>query len=134
MEITSFVLGMLTIVAVIVLTVIVVGLVKISKLNSDLHTFKNNYMRDIEDLHRHTDDLHQGTHRRMDESEQNIWREFEKCGKDVTIVERTIMNQIDKLDEKFHKREDDIYREILETKRYIDSRLDKLASKQVLKG
>jgi hypothetical protein len=123
MEITSFVLGMLTIVAVIIISVIVVGMVKISKLNSDLHTFKNNYMRDLENLHR-----------RMDESEQNIWREFEKCGKDVTIVERTIMNQIDKLDESFHKREDDIYREILETKRYVDSRLDKLASKQVLKG
>ena len=114
---------MLTIVAVIIISVIVVGMVKISKLNSDLHTFKNNYMRDLENLHR-----------RMDESEQNIWREFEKCGKDVTIVERTIMNQIDKLDESFHKREDDIYREILETKRYVDSRLDKLASKQVLKG
>jgi predicted PurR-regulated permease PerM len=116
MEITSFVLGMLTIVAVIVLTVIVVGLVKISKLNSDLHTFKNNYMRGIEDLYRHIDDLHQGTHRRMEESEQNIWREFEKCGKDVTMVEKTIMNQIE------------------ETRRYVDSRLDKLASKQVLKG
>ena len=105
MEITSFVLGMLTIVAVIIISVIVVGLVKISKLNSDLHTFKNNYMRDVEDIHRHIDEMH-----------QNIWREFEKCGRDVTMVEKTIMNQIE------------------ETRRYVDSRLDKLASKQVLKG
>jgi len=123
MEITSFVLGMLTIVAVIVLTVIVVGLVKISKLTKEQDSLRqlcaaieSDLRREIDNIHRHTDELHQGTHRRMDESEQTIWREFEKCGRDVTMVEKTIMNQID------------------ETKRYIDSRLDKLASKQVLKG
>ncbi len=59
-------------------------------------------------------------HRMIDEKNQEIWRQFENCGRDVTMVEKTLMNQVD------------------ETRRYIDSRIDKLrteqGSKQILKG
>ena len=123
MEITSFVLGMLTIVAVIIISVIVVGLVKISKLNKEKDSLyqlctaiESDLRREIENTHRHIDEMNSNIYRHIEELSQNIWREFEKSGRDVTMVEKTIMNQIE------------------ETRRYVDSRLDKLASKQVLKG
>jgi len=58
------------------------------------------------------------------------------------MVERTIMNQINKVDEEHHKREEEIHRtlsiEIEDTRSYTDSRVDKalgtIGSKQVLKG
>jgi predicted PP-loop superfamily ATPase len=109
MEITSFVLGMLTIVATFISMSIVVGLTKINKLNKQLNNLSNDYERDL---------IH--IHRMIDEKNQEIWRQFENCGRDVTMVEKTLMNQID------------------ETRRYIDSRIDKLrgeqGSKQILKG
>jgi len=123
MEITSFVLGMLTIVAVIIVSVIVVGMVKISKLNKEKDSLyqlcaaiESDLRREIENMHRHVDESDQNIHRNIGEEIQSIWREFEKSGKDVTMVEKTLMNQIE------------------ETRRYVDSRLDKLASKQLVKG
>jgi len=109
MEITSYVLGMLTIVATLISMSIVVGLAKINKLNKQLNNLSNNYERDIDHIHRI-----------IDEKNQEIWRQFENCGRDITMVEKTVMNQVD------------------ETRRYIDSRIDKLrteqGSKQILKG
>jgi predicted PP-loop superfamily ATPase len=109
MEITSYVLGMLTIVATLISMSVVVGLAKINKLNKQLNNLSNNHERDIDHIHRI-----------IDEKNQEIWRQFENCGRDVTMVEKTVMNQVD------------------ETRRYIDSRIDKLrteqGSKQILKG
>jgi len=109
MEITSFVLGMLTIIATFISMSIVVGLTKINKLNKQLNNLSQQHERDL---------IH--IFKVIGEKDNEIWRQFERTGRDITMVEKTLMNQID------------------ETKRYIDSRIDKLrgeqGSKQILKG
>ena len=112
MEITSFVLGMLTIVAIIILTVIVVGMVKITRLEKE------------------KDSLYQ----LCAAVEGDLRRIIEDTNRDITMVERTIMQRIDKVDEEHNKHEDDIYREIIQTKSYVDSRVDKVVAKGTLDG
>jgi hypothetical protein len=57
------------------------------------------------------------------------------------MVEKTIMNQVQQIDQEHHKIEDAIHREIDQTKSYIDSRIDKVvatgtlkSSKEIIKG
>ena len=131
MEITPFVLGMLTIVAVIILTVIVVGLVKINFLT-----------RKIESLQQLCAAIESDLRQELENTNREVWRQFEATGRDVTVVEKTIMNQIESIDREHLKHEEDLHREIDETKRYIDSRIDKVVSsgtikepkRQILKG
>ena len=131
MEITSFVLGMLTIVAVIILTVIVVGLVKINQTVKRLNTLNTNLDRYISDIYRN-----------VQEENQSIWRQFENTGRDITMVEKTLMSQIDKTRKETDQAIDQLHRidaELNENaRRYTDSRIDKLRteqdSKQILKG
>lgn len=115
MEITSFVLGMLTIVAVIILTVIVVGLVKINQIAKRLNNLNTTLNHQVDDIYRN-----------MQSDNQSIWRQFEATGRDVTMVERTIMQHVDKEIEETHRSVD-------ETRRYIDSRIDKVVSSGALK-
>lgn len=126
MEITSFVLGMLTIVAVIILTVIVVGLVKINQTVKRLNTLNTNLDRHISDIYRN-----------VQEENQSIWRQFENTGRDITMVEKTIMqrinNEVDSIHRHEHELETVLHRDIDETRRYIDSRIDKVVSSGVLK-
>jgi hypothetical protein len=109
MEITSFVLGMLTIVAVIILTVIVVGVVKISKLEKE----KNSLYQLISIIE---SDLKASINKHWENSSRII----EDTNRDISMVERTLMQQIE------------------QNKSYIDSRVDKAlgttGAKQVLKG
>jgi len=57
-----------------------------------------------------------------------MWRQFETAGKDVTMVEHTLMNQINQAEQR--------------STSYIDSRIDKLidnyfgivGSKEIIKG
>lgn len=123
MEITSFVLGMLTIVAVIMLTVIVVGLVKINFLT-----------RKTESLQQLCAAIESDLRQELENTNREVWKQFEATGRDVTIVERTIMNQIESIDREHLKHEQDLHREIDETKRYIDSRIDKVVSSGTLKS
>jgi hypothetical protein len=130
MEITSFVLGMLTIVAAGISASIVVGLAKINQLTRKTESLTQLCAAIEGDLRKELDSLNNA-----------VWHEFEKTGRDVTMVERTIMNQIESLDREHHKHEEELHREIDETKRYIDSRIDKVVlkgswegSKQTLKG
>ena len=123
MEITPFVLGMLTIVAVIILTVIVVGLVKINKLE-----------KQTKNLHRLCRNIDGGLRRLITDT-----------NRDITMVERTIMQRIDKEIEsthrhihdeveEIHKHEEQIHREIDQVKSYTDSRIDKVVSSGTLKS
>jgi len=122
MEITPFVLGMLTIVAVIMLTVIVVGLVKINFLT-----------RKIESLQQLCAAIESDLRQELENTNREVWRQFEATGRDVTVVEKTIMNQIESIDREHLKHEQDLHREIDETKRYIDSRIDKVVSSGTIK-
>lgn len=146
MEITSFVLGMLTIVAVIILTVIVVGLVKINFLT-----------RKTESLQQLCAAIESDLRRELENTNREVWRQFETTGRDVTMVEQTIMQRIDREIEETHRHinneveeihkhehelETVLHRDIDETRRYIDSRIDKVVSsgtlesskRQILKG
>jgi len=105
MEITSFVLGMLTIVAVIILTVIVVGMVKINKLEKQK---QNLYQLCIS-------------------IEGDLRRLIEETHRDISDVENTIVQRIDEIDRETH-------REIDQTRSYIDSRIDKVVASGTLKN
>ena len=145
MEVTSFVLGMLTIGAVLLLTAIVVGLLKITKLTNQLANLRLEFERTIE-----------STHRQIDERFSEVWRQFDIEGKDITMVERTIIQRIEKELEDAHRRidkvvdvelthVDELHRDLDQVLRdaqsYTDSRIDKTivtgtlkSSKEVLKG
>ena len=84
MEITSFVLGMLAIVTVAMVAVIVVGIVKILKLTNHVDEFRRQHIQEVDSIYRHISDNQQG-----------LWRQFENVGRDITVVEKTIMSQID---------------------------------------
>ena len=110
-EITSYVLGMLTIAAILLLIALVIGMVKINKLEKQTITIKkmiDEVYQSIDHERRHTEELLQSTHR------------------DINMVEQTIMNQVRNVDDFHHKIENEIHREIDQTKSYIDSRIDKV--------
>jgi hypothetical protein len=137
MEITSFVLGMLTIVAVLIVTAIVVGMVKIVRLEKQNELLKQLCAAVESDLRHEITNVYDN----MSREDEGIRRIIEDTNRDITMVERTIMQRIDKVDEEHNKHEDAIHREIDQTKSYIDSRIDKVVvkgtldgSKQVIKG
>jgi hypothetical protein len=110
-EITSYVLGMLTIAAILLLIALVLGMVKINKLEKQTITIKkliDEIYQSIDHERRHTEELLQSTHR------------------DINMVEQTIMNQVRHVDDFHHRKEDEIEKEIIQTKSYIDSRIDKV--------
>jgi hypothetical protein len=110
-EITSYVLGMLTIAALLLLIALVLGMVKINKLEKQTITIKkliDEVYQSIDHERRHTEELLQSTHR------------------DINMVEQTIMNQVRHVDDFHHRKEDEIEKEIIQTKSYIDSRIDKV--------
>ena len=110
-EITSYVLGMLTIAAILLLIALVLGMVKINKLDKQTITIKkmiDDIYQSIDHERRHTEELLQSTHR------------------DINMVEQTIMNQVRHVDDFHHRKEDEIEKEIIQTKSYIDSRIDKV--------
>ena len=110
-EITSYVLGMLTIAAILLLIALVLGIVKINKLEKQTITIKkliDEVYQSIDHERRHTEELLQSTHR------------------DINMVEQTIMNQVRHVDDFHHRKEDEIEKEIIQTKSYIDSRIVKV--------
>ena len=110
-EITSYVLGMLTIAAILLLIALVLGMVKINKLEKQTITIEKmieEVYQSIDHERRHTEELLQSTRR------------------DINMVEQTIMNQVRHVDDFHHRKEDEIEREITQTKSYIDSRIDKV--------
>lgn len=121
METTAYVLGMLTITLVAMISVIVVGIVKIIKLQKHVKEINLNYYRDMDHIHRRLEDIN-----------SEIWRQFESAGKDITMVDKTLQN----------KMENELKGVHTNTKRYIDSRIDKLidtyfgmvGAKEIIKG
>ena len=112
MEITSFVLGMLTIVTVALVAVIVVGIVKILKLTKQLKDLETTFFQSRGDLYRN-----------IEERIHPIWKQFEDTGRDITMVEQTLRNQIE---EAKRQTEDAATAMCHADRRYTDSRIDKL--------
>ena len=141
MEVTSFVLGILVIVAVVMLAATVGGMVRITKLENQI----NNLQQTINSI-----DL--SLSREIEDNWNRTSRLLEETCRDITMVERTIMQRIDQemdgthrhIDQEIqaiHQHEDQLHREIEQAKSYTDSRIDKLvltgtmkSSKEVLKG
>jgi len=125
-EITSYVLGMLTIAAVLLLIALVLGMVKISKLEKKISEYQKQF--DI-------------VYENMSRNDEYIRRLLDDTHRDINMVEKTIMNQVQQIDQEHYKIEDEIHREINQTKSYIDSRIDKVVlqgsivgSKELIKG
>ena len=119
MEITSFVLGVLSIVTVAMVAVIVVGIVKILKLTNHVDEFRRQHIQEVDSIYRH-----------ISENQQGLWRQFENVGRDVTMVEKTIMNHIDAKQRELEQAHVDLHRmvehEAEHGHRYTDKRIDKL--------
>jgi len=123
MEITSFVLGMLTIVAAFISASIVAGMVKINQLT-----------RKTESLQQLCAAIEGDLRREIENTNREVWKQFEITGRDVSMVEKTILNQIESVDREHHKHEEELHRAIGEAKSYIDSRIDKVVMKGTLDG
>jgi peptidoglycan hydrolase CwlO-like protein len=119
METTYFVLGMLTIAAVVILTALVVGMVKINKLeksNKQLHEL----CRAIESDLRH---LISDTNREVTMVEKTI---MQRMDKEIEGAHRHIQHEVKEIQKHEHELETVLHRDIDETRRYIDSRIDKV--------
>lgn len=145
METIYFVLGSLMIISTALVVGMVLNVLKINRLNGQLTNLETQLDRDMSTIYSN-----------MQSEHADVWRHFEAIGRDVTMVERTIMQRIDnelgeahrRLDkevELIHRHEQEleqaIHRDIDETKRYVDSRIDKTilsgsmkSSKQTING
>ena len=117
-EITSFVLGMLTVGVALMLITLVAGIVKINKLEK-----QNN----------HNEKQFEQVYDNMCRQDNEVRQLLDSTNRDINMVEKTIMNQIEIIDREHHKIEDEIHREINQVKSYTDSRIDKVVASGVLK-
>jgi hypothetical protein len=113
-EITSFVLGMLTVGVALMLITLVAGIVKINKLEK-----QNN----------HNEKQFEQVYDNMCRQDNEVRQLLDSTNRDINMVEKTIMNQIEIIDREHHKIEDEIHREINQVKSYTDSRIDKVKLK-----
>ena len=134
METTSFVLGMLSIIAVAFMAVIVWGIVKINKLTSEVtstHKWIDNTVQD-------RDHQLQQIYKKFDQVERTHNDDFERSYNHITT-------NFDHLDRKINEQEramslefERAYNQIAECRSYTDSRIDKVLSttgaKQLIKG
>ena len=120
METMYFVLGMLSIIAAAIVSVMVWGIVKITKQQQWLNNVQRQLNEAPRELHDRISDMHRIVeeratymHRRIDENDANVNRRID------------------------HDNEQ-IYREIADCRSYVDSRIDKalgtVGTKQVIKG
>jgi hypothetical protein len=117
-EITSFVLGMLTVGVALMLITLVAGIVKINKLEKS----KNHNEKQFEQVYDN-----------MCRQDNEVRQLLDSTNRDINMVEKTIMNQIEIIDREHHKIEDEIHREINQVKSYTDSRIDKVVASGTLK-
>jgi biopolymer transport protein ExbB/TolQ len=117
-EITSFVLGMLTVGVALMLITLVAGIVKINKLEK-----QNN----------HNEKQFEQVYDNMCRQDTELRQLLDSTNRDINMVEKTIMNQIEIIDREHHKIEDEIHREINQVKSYTDSRIDKVVASGTLK-
>jgi uncharacterized protein HemX len=86
METLSFTFGVLSVVAVIILTVIVMGIVKVLKqqnriqsIEDHMHHAENRLDKNFQDTHRLVDDLHKQTGQRIDQLHSYVDSRIDKC-------------------------------------------------------
>jgi uncharacterized membrane protein YhiD involved in acid resistance len=134
METQSFVLGVLATYGLTMTAFVIIGMVKISRLVKQQKSLE---------------DFISNTRLEMDSRENEIRRILSETNREITMVEKTIMQRIDKeIDEAhrhiheevqvIHKHEDDIEKElnrkISDAFSYTDSRIDKVVLSGSLKS
>jgi cell division protein FtsL len=97
MEITSFILGMLSVVAVIVIAVIVKGMVKITKLEKEL----KNTQESIEWRDRNNSDANREIHDSLSRMGENIYHRVDE-------VERNLISYVDSRIDKLQSKKEAI--------------------------
>ena len=129
METIYFVLGSLMIISTALVVGMVLSALKINKMNKQLTDLETQLDRETTTIYRN-----------MQIEHDDIWRQFEATGRDVTMVERTLSQCIAREIQQAHRHieeevksiqhhetqlEQAIHREIEDTRRNVDSRIDK---------
>jgi uncharacterized membrane-anchored protein YhcB (DUF1043 family) len=78
MEMFYFTLGVLTVIALILIGITVVGMNKVQKVQRGLQSYKEQYRWDLNDSHRRFDEQN----REIEERFSNLYRDFEKLNHD----------------------------------------------------
>ena len=89
MEMFSFTLGILLVVALIMVGVLILGMVKVVNLQKGFERFKQSYNLDRESMYRHLDDRHRDYNQQFD----NVYRVLDESRREA---ERYIDRRIDK--------------------------------------
>lgn len=122
-----FVLGMLSIIAAAIVSVLVWGIVKINKQQQSLNHIKRMMEEAPRELHNRFADMHR------DVEERFSWVHRRIDDYDAKANRRT-----DELDANSSREYERIYNEIADSRSYTDSRIDKVlgttGAKQVIKG
>lgn len=80
MEMFYFTLGVLTIVALTLVGVVIMGMIRVQRIQRDILSFKESYRWDFENGHRRFDEQR----RDIDERFTTVYRDFEQIQKDCT--------------------------------------------------
>jgi uncharacterized membrane-anchored protein YhcB (DUF1043 family) len=80
MEMFYFTLGVLTVIALTLVGVVVLGMGRVQKLQKDVQSSKESYRWDFENQHRRLDEHH----REIQERFSNFYRDFEKLHQECT--------------------------------------------------
>ena len=97
MEMFYFTPGFLTIFALTIIGVLILGMIKLYKLNKEIQDEKNNWRRDVENLYRHTDEKS----RDWRESVDSIYRELErKFDESISYIDKRIDKTLNQKKEK----------------------------------
>jgi len=138
METMYFVLGMLSIIAAAIVSVLVWGIVKINKqqqslndINRQLETQSRELNERFIEMHRDMDQRSSWIHQRIDEYHAKLHDRIDRESAEVN-------RRIEEDDANASREYERIYNEIAEARSYTDSRIDKVLSttgaKQVIKG
>lgn len=125
METQSFYLGVIIIYGVLLTILFIVGLIRINKFLKKQTSLEN----EISNIKL-----------QIESGDKKNRRILEELSKDITIVERTIMQRIDKeidqtnrhIEEEvliIHQHEDELHKEIEEIKSYADSKINRIVMK-----
>lgn len=120
MEITSFVLGMLTIIGMAVAVLVVLGIVKIYKQSKKVEQLENTMYKEFEHIHRITSDTSNNLDTRIE-------LHLKDLNQEMYYIRQDLNQRIDRIEEHIFKSIEEEKREIIS---YVDSRIDKLQSKK----
>ena len=120
MEITSFVLGMLTIIGMAAAVLVVLGIVKIYEQAKKVEQLENTMYKEFEHIHRITSDISNNLDTRIE-------LHLKDLNQEMYYIRQDLNQRIDRIEEHFFNFMGDEKREIIS---YVDSRIDKLQSKK----